>query len=193
MLRSVLCLLFLLTACETTPVPAGDLSGAPTADLSTPPSTDLSPAGAACIGKAECACYGARADCQAITEPCYCPTTCNGQLCVCGGGKFHACAPRESGCNTVVSCRPAGRVTPQDARGCVDCSYQATCTQAAEALRAGCPTKVARLTALSCDRAPDCVARCINDLKTCDDIGCGLCGACGCVGNGPFEQCVFKC
>lgn len=192
----ILGLLLMLNACSgpaPAPTPgAADLSAPPSADLSSP-GADLTGPTSACIGKGECDCYNSRAACQPITEICWCPTQCNGQLCACGGGKFHACAPKESNCNPTVTCRPAGRITPQDARGCVDCSYQATCPQAAEALRAGCPTRAARLTGLSCDRAPECVTRCINDLKTCDDIGCGLCLACGCATVGPFEQCVMKC
>lgn len=38
-----------------------------------------------------CSCR-ARADCQMVTEACYCPNECGEKIaCVCGGGKFLRC------------------------------------------------------------------------------------------------------
>lgn len=152
--------------------PAGDLAGS-------------------CIGQSECACL-ASPSCQPIAEACWCPSACDGRTCLCGGGRFFGCAPRASGCAPTVTCGPAGR-TSQDAAGCVTCTLKTDCAQAAEALKDGCPQKRMYLDGLSCARAPDCVLRCINAVRTCEDVGCGLCTTCRCINPGVFEQCVAKC
>lgn len=189
-----------LTACTGANPDQGpqDLAGgaadiAIVGDLTSPgdlaSSGDLNPS--ACIGKASCDCRTSPA-CQPIGTVCYCPTEC-GIDCVCGGGSYLGCAPKASGCASTVACRPAGRPGPQDQRGCFDCVYPATCETAAASLRDGCPGKRTMLTALSCDKAPECVTRCINAVNSCSDIGCGFCAACGCAALGPFEQCVLAC
>lgn len=190
-------LLVLLAAClgETGGPPISMELGGDTPDLRTAdggPPDGGGPQG--CIGVSECACFGQRAACTLIAEPCHCPyPQCGGGLCACGGGKYLGCAPMASGCPSSVACRPAGRHTPQDAKGCVSCAYQETCEQAFAQMTETCSDKKGLLSAFSCARNPSCVTACINALARCEDIGCGLCAQCGCGRVGAFEQCVFKC
>ncbi|MGV3624571.1 MAG: hypothetical protein ACO1OB_27375 [Archangium sp.] len=43
-----------------------------------------------CAGESACTC-AARSECRVVAEDCYCPTACNGAVCVCGGGAFLRC------------------------------------------------------------------------------------------------------
>ncbi len=196
------CLAILLLGCAAAPEvghpdAAADLSSAP--DLSVKSDGSVGPDGAAgdgggCIGLSECSCWDRRASCQPIAESCWCPMPkCGPGACICGGGSFLGCAPQASGCAATVHCLPAGRPGPQNDKGCIGCAYQNGCDQAFAQMVGTCTGQKGRLDLFSCTKNPACVTDCINKLARCEDIGCGLCSACGCAFNGPFETCYFAC
>lgn len=152
-----------------------------------------------CSALSACECLADRG-CASITEPCFCPhPLCGPGACICGGGAFLGCAPAESNCTSVVSCRPAGRMGAPDAKGCLECKYSSDCAtafkQMMDKLKAtpGCGISDTLVEAFSCSRNPACVTKCVNDVSRCEDIGCGLCSRCGCARVGTFEQCVAAC
>lgn len=165
--------------------------GTPPPDASTVP--DLLHTG--CPGLSECECFTASEAglCDVIAEPCHCPRpVCGPGTCFCSGGRYLACADRASGCATTVSCRPAGRLSTPDIRGCLDCTYEADCGRAFSRLMDTCKSKSGQVELFSCSANPDCISRCVNEVRTCDDIGCGLCPTCRCP-RGSFEDCVAAC
>ena len=186
-----------LTACGTQGLapPSGD--DALPGDLGASDSAarpDLA-AAPSCIGLDECSCWR-RKDCQVVADSCWCPhDSCapNG-ACACGGGKFLGCAPVASACPPIVKCRPAGRPAGPDGKGCYRCDHAQACDLAFKRLKEGCRISDGLLSAFTCARDyPECLAACANKATRCDEIGCGLCAACGCAKFGAFEKCVYDC
>ena len=120
----------------------------------------------ACVGLDECACFTA-SGCSVIANACYCPfpqCSPNG-ACVCGGGQFIGCAPTNLTTCTAAKARVAA-LCPQ----LHGATFDNLCTQSETA----------------------CVAKCLNDVGACGEVGCAFCEACDCAGD-AFSTCVGKC
>jgi len=181
----------LVLACSADPLSSPDLGG----DASrTDALADVD--GAGCIGLGACDCWR-RSECDVVSELCWCPfPECgtNGACGGCGGGKFLGCAPRSSGCPSGITCGPAavGYAGP-DGKGCYRCDYSDDCMTAFMRLKERCMLGDAIVGGFSCSKNAACVTQCVNDVKQCSDVGCGLCQVCGCGAFGSFEKCFWAC
>lgn len=164
-----------------------DLAVAAPPDLAESPDL-LSP----CAGKAACDCLNTPG-CAAVESGCYCPPRACGQnACQCMGGFYYGCAPAAAQCPK-VDCGPAGASIGPDKNGCYTCGPPPTCAIGRLNLKEQCNFSETWLTDLTCNKNPDCVLRCMAQLKSCEDVGCGFCPKCDCMGRSAFAQCVFAC
>jgi hypothetical protein len=184
------------TALPSSSTPAPDLARGPVADLGAPsPSPSPSPS-SPCVARPKCLCTEDPA-CTVVAQPCWCgPEECGDGLCACGGGAYVGCAPR--GCPSVLDCPLAQLPTTPDADGCFRCrpapGSTPTCEAAKAQLAAACGFSAAYLGGLSCQSNSACVARCITDVKSCADVGCGFCTVCDCAElTSPLAECVNRC
>lgn len=119
--------------------------------------------GGGCTGRDECDCYQVNG-CAMITEECYC-TQCDGpRVCNCGGGKFVGCAS-------------------------INLS---TCDKAKARLLSVCPIPDSSTWDNLCAQTSPCIAKCLNDVASCDDVACTFCVDCSC-GDDRFATCVKTC
>jgi hypothetical protein len=129
-----------------------------------------------CSELGACDCLAASDRCTPRAEACWCPTECNGNVCVCGGGQFLACE------NKAVAGSCAAELSAVQAK----CAGQSFVSFIAN-LCDGTGTKAT------------CTAACLANLKTtgsCSEIDCGFCTLCDCAAPtmpSPFATCLAAC
>jgi hypothetical protein len=139
---------------------------APTSDAAVAKDVGGETSPASCTGLDECACF-TTTGCTPIAEPCWCPfPQCNSSgACICGGGRFFACAPQAI----------------------------ATCAGAKARVAALCPTlKGPTFDGLCTRPAPACVTKCLAEVSSCSDVFCSFCETCDCAGD-QFSNCYAQC
>ena len=131
------------------------------------------PNNAACSTLDECACYAAIDRCQPQVEACWCPDMCAPIDCICGGGRFLGCEVKAA--TTTMTCS----------------------VEAARVQQACAGNQYVGLIAEQCSsRYPTCVADCLANLGSCDEINCYLCELCDCAGPptpSALNICISNC
>ena len=125
-----------------------------------------------CASLSGCDCLAASDRCTPRAEACWCPTECNGNVCVCGGGQFLACENKAGSCASELA------------------AVQTKC--------AG-QSFIQFIGEICSGQNATCVAGCLANLKntgSCSEIDCGFCTVCDCAAPAmpsPFATCLANC
>jgi len=125
-----------------------------------------------CASLSGCDCLAASDRCTPRSEACWCPTECNGNVCVCGGGQFLACENKAGSCASELA------------------AVQTKC--------AG-QSFIQFIGEICSGQNATCVAGCLANLKntgSCSEIDCGFCTVCDCAAPAmpsPFATCLANC